>query len=82
MSFVSAVPPRLPGPWVNTGPGVTVPPGPPEAVNTLTAPANAAAPTVSPGAPTARSKKPLPSVPLEVDQQGYLTLTQIQEFFG
>jgi hypothetical protein len=26
--------------------------------------------------------KPLPSVPREVDQQGYLTLTQIQEFFG
>jgi hypothetical protein len=26
--------------------------------------------------------KPLPSVPPEVDQQGYLTLTQIQEFFG
>jgi Protein of unknown function (DUF4240) len=26
--------------------------------------------------------KPLPAVPPEVDQQGYLTLTQIQEFFG
>jgi hypothetical protein len=26
--------------------------------------------------------KPLPSVPREVEQQGYLTLAQIQEFFG
>lgn len=26
--------------------------------------------------------KPLPAVPRELEQQGYLTLTQIQEFFG
>jgi hypothetical protein len=26
--------------------------------------------------------KPLPACPREMDQQGYLTLAQIQEFFG
>ena len=28
------------------------------------------------------TSKPLPSVPQELEQQGYLTLAQIQEFFG
>jgi hypothetical protein len=35
------------------------------------------------GAPAVEvTTKPLPSVPREPDQQGYLTLAQIQEFFG
>jgi len=42
--------------------------------------------TLPPGLPDingfAVTTKPLPSVPAELEPQGYLTLTQIQEFFG
>jgi hypothetical protein len=55
----------------------------------LTLPALPPAPplgTLPPGVPGANgfavTAKPLPSVPAELEPQGYLTLAQIQEFFG
>jgi hypothetical protein len=55
----------------------------------LTLPALPPAPplgTLPPGVPGATgfavTAKPLPSVPAELEPQGYLTLAQIQEFFG
>jgi hypothetical protein len=40
-------------------------------------------PTLPPDTPDVpMTTKPLPSVPHELEQQGYLTLAQIQEFFG
>ncbi|WP_084599349.1 DUF4240 domain-containing protein [Actinoplanes subtropicus] len=40
-------------------------------------------PTLPPNVPQVPlTTKPLPELPAELEQQGYLTLTQIQEFFG
>jgi hypothetical protein len=40
-------------------------------------------PTLPPDVPDVPvTTKPLPDVPYELEQQGYLTLAQIQEFFG